>query len=209
MDSLHLRISQFRIWLCMKLSARWSSAADKVCLDTKNLHFMRFYFDRSLQEGRVERVCWELKWIMKPERVKHVWSSGTILRLDTTSQVGATSIKEKHVHMIIWFSYHVSNRCEQANSWYYSRFSSLRLRLSLPRVRHWLDSPLFTRNCWKLKLVKVMRSSPLSSHGADFHFVGVSFEQIAKTIDKDEIWVAAGFYGQVHQHSQYPSNMFM
>lgn len=46
------------------------SAEDKVSLDTKNLHFMTFYFDRSLQEGRVEKVCWELKWITKPKRVK-------------------------------------------------------------------------------------------------------------------------------------------
>jgi len=80
--------------------------------------------------------------------------------------------------------------------------SHLTCRLSLLRAYHWLDFLPFTQNYWRLKLVKVLNPNSVASHEADyFYIVGVTFEQIAKSIDKDEVWVAAGLYGQVHQHS--------
>ena len=166
-DSLHSRISELRIWSCMKLLACLCSVADKVCLDTKNLPFVRFDLMEVYKKESGEGVL----GIMRPKRVKLRYNTKIRYHHPATQwrqQQATTSIKEKHVHMITWTTYHVSNRCEQANSWYFGRFSFLKLRPSLPRVRHWLDSPLFTRNCWKLKLVKVMRPSLLSSHAVYF-----------------------------------------
>jgi hypothetical protein len=35
---------------------------------------------------------------------------------------------------------------------------------------------------------------------AYLHFLGLTFDEIAKAIGKDEVWTAAAFYGQVHTY---------
>ena len=36
------------------------------------------------------------------------------------------------------------------------------------------------------------------------HGPGMTFEEIGKAIDHDEVWVAAAFYGQVRLHHRHP-----
>jgi cyanate lyase len=67
--------------------------------------------------------------------------------------------------------------------------------------------PIFLRSALlfsKLRLEKVIADVLLMSKIKMFNlnlltsrFVGMTFDQIAKAIGRDEVWVAAAFYGQV------------
>ncbi|KAG6815079.1 hypothetical protein H0H93_011036, partial [Arthromyces matolae] len=64
--------------------------------------------------------------------------------------------------------------------------------LVLPPIRNFLQS---SPNSSRQKLAKVQRYSRLPRF-ADPLLLGLSFDAIGKALGKDEVWVAAAFYGQ-------------
>jgi hypothetical protein len=85
------------------------------------------------------------------------------------------------------------------------------LKVSLLKFRPYPNSLPSVQNCWRQRLAKVSWQSPKLDVGNKRSLrssLGWTFDQVAKVIGKDEVWVAAAFYAQVcpARHSQTSTN---